>query len=264
MGIETARLTDIRLEQWRTMPAVHMAPVARVNVLTGRNGTGKTTLLRAIGTLLREGTAEERALGPPRLRLRRESGTTLEAIEAEVSCEPDREPGSRGPLHVIVQPMNAEEWQRRLRWAGKSAREQLERAIAETAELNGTGKHGQDAAAWAREAGDGERVMAETLWGCESAGLGTLIADGIDGAVHADVLERWWKRLMERAGKHRTQVMWATHRRSSVGAAARAARETGVDCAVQSLERRDSGAGRCATYRGTTLEAAIEIGLALT
>ena len=81
--------------------------------------------------------------------------------------------------------------------------------------------------------------------------------------MHRDNLEAWWTALIETVAGHDVQVLFFTHRHETVRAAADACIRADVECAVQSLWRREDGSRACATYHDDTLREAFELGLSL-
>lgn len=256
-------ISELRIDRWGAMPALAMTPLAQVNLLTGPNGVGKTAALEATAELVRSGELEEPPEGPPRLVHRVGNGRERWHAEANLACPPGRRPGTRGPVRQVEGPRSAQGWVALAVASRGDDRKRIDEAIAAAERVGGTGERFDDARGWAHGCGAGRRAIAEALLACRQAAGGVAVIDNGDAAVHRDNLEPWWTTLIETVAEHDVQVLFSTHRQETVRAAADACIHADVECAVQSLWRREDGSRACATYHGETLRGAFELGLRL-
>lgn len=230
--------------------------------LLERGDVAGETTAQGTAELVRSGELEEPPEGPPRLVHRVGNGRERWHAEANLACPPGRRPGTRGPVRQVEEPRSAQGWVALAAASRGDDRKRIDEAIAAAERVEGTTEC-FDARGWAQGCGAGRRAIAEALLACRQAAGGIAVIDNGDAAVHRDNLEAWWTALIETVAGHDVQVLFSTHRQKTVRAAADACIRADVECAVQSLWRREDGSRACATFHGETLRGAFELGLRL-
>ena len=260
-------LREIRVENWNRLSGLRITDLQQINLITGINGTGKSALLGALTTLAEWGTLTIPDGGPPRL-----------AYETSVKLEADLAYDEQRADRPIPKPHRIEptDWKRRAdvlarqcetpggHEAALQSIEIVDRISGPVeAARTGDGRI-RDPRQWATNAGSGQLAMAETLTACSLAAGGVVTVDVIDGNVHASAFDEWWTALVDATRAGGAQLFWATHRQETVHAAVSAANKAAASCAVHLLWQHESSKAACTSYRGETLNAAIEVGLSLT